>query len=181
MQCPITTAQAHTHECEECGGFGRIAVEVREGEPARDRKCPECEGEGEVSYVTDDHPDGCEVCDGKGTLPKHVAEWVAAQQIAEIPDSVQRAVIRLHNLGMLVRPPATCEYARIELCVARTDDVSALLAKVGLEPAIILNAEIDDTSPRTRMGHWVLLAAVPPSDREIREFARRTEVSDAAA
>lgn len=181
MQCPIATAQHHTHECEECGGFGRVAVEVREGEPARDRKCPECEGEGEVSYVTDDHPDGCEVCDGKGTLPKRVAEWVAAQQIAEIPDGVQRAVIRLHNLGMLVRPPAICEYGLIELCVARTDDISALLAKVGLEPLRVMNPEIEDISPRARMGHWIQLVAVPPSDRAIREFARQAEMSHAAA
>lgn len=181
MQCPITIASHHTSECEECGGVGRLPVETREGESPRDRKCPECEGEGEVSYITDDHPAGCEVCNGLGTLPKHVEEWVAAEQIAEMPDGVQRAVIRLHNLGMLVRPPATCEYGLIELCVAGTDDVNALLAKVGLEPLRILNTEIEDLSPRTRMGHWIQLVAVPPSDRALREFARRAEESHAAA
>lgn len=181
MQCPITIASHHTSECEQCGGVGRIPKETREGEPPRDRQCPECEGEGECDYITDDHPDGCEVCNGSGTLPKHVAEWVAAEQIAAISADVQRAVIRLHNLGMLVRPPATSEYGCIELCVARTDDLSALLGQVGLEPVIVLNKTIDDISPKARMGHWLLLAAMPPSDRALREFVRRAEVSHAAA
>ena len=181
MQCPITIEQHCIDECEQCDGEGRILPESREGELTEYRKCPECEGEGECEYITDDHPDGCEVCNGTGTLPKHIEEWVSAQQIAEIPDSVQRAVIRLHNLGMLVRPPVTSEYGLIELCVARTDDINALLAKVGLEPLRIMNPEIEDISPRTRMGHWIQLVAVPPSDREIREFARRAEASHAAA
>lgn len=156
------------------------ARKTKSGEPAKPRK-PKAErptitvqsrGEEVLVWI-----DARSKWPNIGELPKHVEEWVAARQLAALSDGVQRAVIRLHNLGLLVRPPATTEYGCIELCVARTDDLSALLASVGLEPLSVYGGEVNDVSPKARMGHWLLLAATPPSDRELREFARRSEAA----
>lgn len=180
MQCPITSPQYHEHTCEMCEGEGRVLEESREGELADYRKCPECEGDGRVSYTTDDHPDGCEVCEGLGMLPPHVEAWVAAEQIAEIHPDVQRAVIALHNMGMLVRPPATCEYGLVELCIARTDDLNELLSRVGIEPRVILNTEIG-RSGKSAMGHWVTLDVPSPLHAQLRKFATAESARRAAA
>lgn len=186
MRCPGKGMHEEDAECPECNGDGEVYCFDCE----RYRSCRECNGTGDRTVQTSGHLVPCEICDNTDEVPEFVAEWIASEQLAAIPQAAQRGIIKLHNDGLLVYPPRVVDYGETVLCVARAKSFKRM-AKLLEE--LVAGARLMDPdslampswmmdSKAQSIGYWAIIAAPPPSYRDVLEFVRdaREEARHAA-